>query len=357
MIILGSTGSIGRNSLKIAEKFKIKIEALSCDKNYKILNEQIEKFKPKFVCINDKNLAKFVNHKRVFIGENGLLNMLENCKSKKAINALVGFAGLKPSLKIQNLNKTLCLANKESLVVAGKFLDCKKIKPIDSEHFGIKFLLKNHPIKNLVITASGGAFRDFSIEDLKFVDAKKALNHPNWKMGKKITIDSATMANKLFEIMEAFWLYDTKNINALIEKTSTIHALIEFIDGSTTAHISNTDMKLAIANAIISNLKSEILPNFDLLKLQDLSFCEINLDKYPIFSLKNEVLKNPNLGVIINAANEIFVNKFLQDECKFFDIKKFVFESLEKFGDLNPKNLEEIFEIDKEVRKFWRTYE
>lgn len=352
MIILGSTGSIGQNSLKIAKQFGLKIEALSCDKNYKILNEQIAEFSPKFVCINDKSLAKFVNHKRIFTGSNGLLQMLENCKSKKAINALVGFAGLKPSLKIQNLNKTLCLANKESLVVAGKFLDCKSIKPIDSEHFGIKFLLKKIPIKNLIITASGGAFRNLSIDEIKNTNAKTALNHPNWKMGKKITIDSATMANKLFEIMEAFWLYDTKNINALIEKTSTIHALIEFLDGSTTAHISKTDMKLAIANAIISNLKQEILPSFDLLKLANLSFEEINLEKYPIFSLKNEVLNNPNLGVIINAANEIFVKKFLQNQCGFFDIKKFVFDSLEKFSGTNPQNLDEIFEIDKKVREF-----
>lgn len=145
MVVLGSTGSIGVNSLLIADKFNIKIEALSCNKNVDLLNLQIAKFSPKFVCVGNKSLVKFINHKNVFVGENGLLEMLKECKSSKIINALVGFAGLRPSVEIQKLNKTLCLANKESLVVAGKFLNTNKIIAIDSEHFGLRFLLKKAP--------------------------------------------------------------------------------------------------------------------------------------------------------------------------------------------------------------------
>lgn len=353
MVILGSTGSIGVNSLLIANKFNIEVEALSCNKNVDLLNLQIAKFKPKFVCVGDESLVKSVNHKTVFVGENGLLKMLENCKSKKVINALVGFAGLKPSIKTQNLNKTLCLANKESLVVAGKFLDTKKIVPIDSEHFGLKFLLKEMKIYKMIITASGGAFRDANLNMLKNATPKDALKHPNWSMGAKITIDSATMMNKLFEIMEAFHLYKVSNLDAFIERTSTIHALIEFIDGSTTAHISKTDMKLAIANAVLDEIGEPILEHFDLLSLEKgLKFEKIDLEKYPVFSLKDEVIKNPDLGVIINAANEIYVNKFLNNECKFLDIKKIIFESLDKFASFKPLNLEEIFEMDKKVREF-----
>lgn len=354
MVVLGSTGSIGVNSLLVAKKFNLEVEALSCNKNIDLLNSQIEKFNPKYVCVGDKNLVKNVKHSKVFYGENGILEMLNECKSTKVINALVGFAGLKPSIEIQKLGKTLCLANKESLVVAGKFLDTKSIKPIDSEHFGLKFLIKKDMlISKMIITASGGAFRNASLEDLKLATPTDALKHPNWNMGPKITLDSATMTNKLFEIMEAYHLYGFSNLDAMIEKSSTIHALIEFIDGSTTAHISKPDMKLAIANAVLDEIKTPILESFNLLNLENgIKFEKIDLEKYPIFKLKDDVVKNPDLGVIINASNEIYVDKFLNSKCNFLDNQKIVFESLNKFKDFKAKNLDEIFEIDKEVRKF-----
>lgn len=350
MVILGSTGSIGQNALLLCKDHKIGVEALSCGRNFKLLNDQILKFSPKFVCIGDPNLAKFVNHDKVFTAQDGLMEMLELCKSKIVLNALVGFAGLRPSLQVQRLNKTLALANKESLVVAGKFLDCQKIIPVDSEHFGLNFL-KNSPskIKNLILTASGGAFYKTALKNLKFATAKNALKHPNWDMGSKITIDSATMANKLFEILEAFWLYGTKNIDALIESKSLVHALIEFEDGSTTAHLSKPDMKLAIAHAILQN-PQKITPNLDLKTLCNLSLKPINLKKYPIFSLKDKILQNPNLGVVINATNEVMVNKFLKNECGFLDISKVVLEFAKSFENIQISSLDEIFEIDKEIR-------
>ena len=260
MVILGSTGSIGKNTLALCEKFDISVEALSCAKNVALLNEQILKFKPKFVCVGDEKLVKNVKNiepRNIFSGEAGLLEMLEISSSKKVINALVGFAGLAPSLKTQALGKRLALANKESLVVGGKFLKTREILPIDSEHFGLKFLLENKtPAKKLIITASGGAFYKKPIKFLKDATPSDALKHPNWDMGAKITIDSATMTNKLFEVMEAYWLYGIKDIEAVIEPTSAIHAVVEFIDGSSTMHLSRTDMKLAISLKKLSKISS-----------------------------------------------------------------------------------------------------
>lgn len=353
MVILGSTGSIGKNSLLVAKRFDIKIEAISCAKNYELLNSQIQEFKPKFVCIKDKNLKNKINHDHIFCGDDGILQMLKECKSKTVINALVGFSGLMPSIEVQNLGKTLALANKESLVVGGKFLNTDKINAIDSEHFGLKFLLKNKtPVKSLVITASGGAFYKTPIKKLSDTTAQMALKHPNWDMGAKITIDSATMANKLFEVLEAYWLYKTDKIDAFIERTSTVHALVNFIDGSTTAHISKTDMKLAIAHAIMPNLKDEILKNVELCDLTKIEFKKISSKKYPVFSLKDDLLKNPDLGLIINAANEIGVKAFLSGKCGFLDIANTVFKSVEKFYKLKADKISDLQKIDRLVRSY-----
>ena len=356
MVILGSTGSIGKNALNLCEKFGVEVEALSCAKNVDLLNEQILKFKPKFVCVGDEKLAKNVKNieaKNIFFGETGLLQMLEISSSKKVINALVGFAGLAPSLKTQALGKRLALANKESLVVGGKFLKTREILPIDSEHFGLKFLLENKAApKRLIITASGGAFYKKPIKFLKDATPSDALKHPNWDMGAKITIDSATMANKLFEVMEAYWLYGVKEIEAVIEPTSAIHAVVEFIDGSSTMHLSRPDMKLAIAHAMFENINENIVSHANLLDLKNIKFHKISLKKYPIFSLKDEALANPDLGVVINAANEVGVFSFLEKKCSFLDISRLVLSSVKNFRDIKISNIDEIFEADKEVRNY-----
>ncbi len=356
MVILGSTGSIGKNALNLCEKFGVEVEALSCVKNVGLLNEQILKFKPKFVCVGDEKLAKNVKNieaKNIFFGETGLLQMLEISNSKKVINALVGFAGLAPSLKTQALGKRLALANKESLVVGGKFLKTREILPIDSEHFGLKFLLENKTApKRLIITASGGAFYKKPIKFLKDATPSDALKHPNWDMGAKITIDSATMTNKLFEVMEAYWLYGIKEIEAVIEPTSAIHAVVEFIDGSSTMHLSCTDMKLAIAHAMFENISENIVPHANLLDLKNIKFHKISHKKYPVFSLKDEVLANPDLGVMINAANEVGVFSFLEKKCSFLDISRLILGSVKKFRNLKIRSQDEIFEADKEVRNY-----
>ena len=446
MIVLGSTGSIGRNALFLANKFKLNVSALSCGKNVALLNEQIAKFQPKFVCIGenaDKTSVKF-DKNRIFVGQNGLEKMLESCDDNLVLNAIVGFAGLRASLKTKELNKHLALANKESLVVAGKFLRGAKIAPIDSEHSALNFLLAKHDkndISRLIITASGGAFFKLKNKDLKKVTPKMALKHPNWTMGAKITIDSATMANKLFEIIEAYHLFGFKNIDALIEPKSLIHALCEFKDGGSTAYFSRADMKLAIAQAILpfynenkslenaensskinekinsknssqnlsENSKNEILglnfneisskineistqnsknsqrqnpkPNLnensnlkpnssqnltknsqkitqalDFVTIPKLKFFKISPKKYPIFSLKDELLANVDLGVLINAANEVQVGKFLRKECGFLDISRGIFDTLNHFGNVKISALNEVFELHLKVGEFLRHF-
>ncbi|EAL0271869.1 1-deoxy-D-xylulose-5-phosphate reductoisomerase [Campylobacter lari] len=353
MIVFGSTGSIGVNTLFIAKEKNISIEALSCGKNIKLLNEQIALFKPKFVCIQDEKDKTLVDHDKIFCGQEGLKAMIAECKSSLVVNAIVGFAGLNSSLMAQKLGKTLALANKESLVVAGKFFDTSKIKAIDSEHAALKCLIdKRKNIKKLFITASGGAFYNYKVKDLKNVSVKEALKHPNWSMGAKITIDSASMCNKLFEIIEAYHLYGIKQIDALIERKSLVHALCEFKDGGISAYFSHANMRLSIAQAILDEHDQSFIENLDLLAMSSLKFEKISLKKYPIFSLKDELLKEPDLGVIINSANEYMVYQFLAQKVQFLDIAKGIFKALDHFGVPKINQIEDVFEYDKQVRLY-----
>ncbi len=352
MILLGSTGSIGTNTLMLAKKFDLHVETLVAGKNIDLLNRQIEEFNPKYVCIGDNSLKNRVKHEHIFAGQDGMLEAIEKSKSELVVNALVGFLGLAPSILTQKLGKKLALANKESLVVAGNLLDTSKIIPIDSEHFGLKYLLGDRTPVSMIITASGGAFRDTPIEKLSSMSSLEALNHPNWNMGRKITIDSATMTNKIFELLEAKWLYGCEKLDAVVETKSIIHALVNFIDGSTTAHFANTDMKLPISFALKGRVEEEILPHVDLLEIGNLEFREIEERRYPMWEIREDILKNPQLGVVLNAANEVSVARFLNNEINILDVAKINKRAYRYFDDVKPENLDDIFEIDKEVRKF-----
>ena len=353
MILLGSTGSIGVNTLEIAKKFALNVEVLVAGRNIDLLNSQIKEHNPKKVIIASKDDIKKVNHKNVFFGEEAILEAIEDSSSKTVVNALVGFLGLKPTLKAIECGKKIALANKESLVVAGKFIDQKNLSAIDSEHFGLWYLLQDKKIDSMTITASGGSFRDYPLVALKNVSIKEALNHPNWKMGNKITIDSATMTNKMFELIEAAWLFGTKKLDAVIEPKSLVHALINFKDGSTTAHIANASMQLPISYAILGRVDCEILKPIDLLEISSLEFKKIEESRYPIWFLKDEILNNLDLGVVLNAANEVAVSKFLSGKIGFLDISKISLEAINRFNSLKASNIEDIFEIDKEVRRYF----
>jgi 1-deoxy-D-xylulose-5-phosphate reductoisomerase len=352
LILLGSTGSIGVNTLNIARKFNLNVEVLVAGRNIELLNEQIKEFNPKRVVIDRAEDIHLVNHNNVSFGEEAILEAIENSSSKTVVNALVGFLGLKPTLKAIECDKKIALANKESLVVAGKFIDQTKLKPIDSEHFGLWYLLQNKKINSMVVTASGGSFRDYPLEKLSTVSIKEALNHPNWAMGNKITIDSATMTNKMFELVEAAWLFDIRKLDAIIETKSLIHALINFEDGSTTAHIANASMQLPIAYAILGHCDEEILKPVDLVEVANLEFRKIESSRYPIWDIKDEILNNLDLGVVLNAANEVAVSKFLNSQIGFLDISKITLDAINKFNSVKPTSVEEIFQIDKEVRAY-----
>ena len=352
MILLGSTGSIGVNTLIIAKKYNIDVEVLVAGKNISLLNQQIKEFNPKIVVVQNKQDIPKVNHSKVLYGTLGIVEAINTSKSNLVVNALVGFAGLIPTMESLKLGKKLALANKESLVVAGEFLDVSKIVPIDSEHFGLWYLQNDKKITSMIITASGGSFRDTPIEKLKNASISDALNHPNWSMGRKITIDSATMTNKLFELLEAKWLFGCEKLDAIIETKSIIHALINFVDGSTTAHIADVDMKLPISYAILDKVEDEILKPIDLVKVGSLEFRKIDTKKYPIWEIKEDILKNPHLGIVVNAANEIAIERFFLKQINFLDISKIVLKSYKKFENYKANNFSELFQIDKEVREF-----
>jgi len=352
IVLLGSTGSIGVNTLQIATRFDIKIEALVAGNNIALLNEQIAAFKPKYVAIGSCADRHKVNHSKVFCGEEGIVELLSLCESQTVVNALVGYAGLRPTLESIKLGKKVALANKESLVVAGHLLDTSRITPIDSEHFGLWYLLNHRPVNKLYITASGGAFRDWKLEDIKQASFADALKHPTWSMGDKITIDSATMTNKLFELLEAKWLFDTNSIDAVIEKKSIVHALAEFKDGSTTAHLANVDMKLPIAFALRGEVSEEILKSIDILSIGALEFLPIATDRYPMWQIKDHLLNNPHLGVVVNAANEEAINAFKSGKCSFFGMSDIVLKAYKYFENILPQTIEDIMQINNEVRQY-----
>jgi 1-deoxy-D-xylulose-5-phosphate reductoisomerase len=351
MIVLGTTGSIGVNTLEIAKKFNLKIEVMVAGNNIELLNEQLIHFSPEVVIIAQEKDIDKVNHHNVKAGQLAILEAIEESSSNLVVNALVGFFGLQPTLRAIHCGKRVALANKESLVVAGQFIDTSYITPIDSEHFGLWYLMDTtKSMESLTVTASGGSFRDFPLDKLSNVTIQEALNHPNWSMGNKITIDSATMTNKLFELIEARWLFDTTKCDAIIETKSIVHALINYKDGSTTAHLAHANMQLPIAYALMKEVKEQILKPVNLLELQNLEFKKIETQRYPIWEIKEEVLNNKNLGVVLNAANEVAVAKFLQGEIGFLDIAKKTLEAMDKFHNTKISYVDDIFQIDKEVR-------
>lgn len=352
MIILGSSGSIGTQALQIARENNLNIEVLCAGDNISLLNKQILEFRPKIVVIKDSAKKHLVeNAPIVLCGEQGIIESLNIAESSFVLNALVGFSGVKPSLEALRLNKTLALANKESLVVAGFLLDSTNIIPVDSEHFALKELISQHKsVKKMLLTASGGAFRDLPLEAIPRQSAESALKHPNWTMGAKITIDSATMINKLFEVLEAKWLFNSNNIDAIIERSSTIHALIELEDNAILAHLSVNDMRLAIASAMLQNSKS-VIKELDLFSL-NLSFKPIDTLRYPLWKLKDLVLENPKLGILINAANDMLVERFLRKEIAFGDISSGIFKVLDNFSVESIANINEIVELNAEIKSF-----
>jgi len=353
VIVLGSTGSIGVNALAIAERFSLNVEALVAGTNIDLLNAQIAKHRPNWVVVADEADIPKVNHPKVFSGEAAILHVIEEADSVFVVNALVGFLGLRPTLKALETGKTVALANKESLVAAGAFIDMERIRPIDSEHFGLWYLLGNdRPVRKMTITASGGAFRDWPLEKLRGATLADALKHPNWSMGRKITVDSATMMNKLFELLEARWLFGPIEYDAIIETRSLIHALVDYADGSTTAHIAGADMQLPIAYALMRRVDAAIVPPISLTEVGTLEFRKITEERYPVWRIREALLEEPRRGVIVNAANEAAVADFIAGKIGYMEISRRVLDAFERYDTL-PGTIDDVFAIDREVRRLF----
>lgn len=379
VLVLGSTGSIGINTLKVIKSLSesgdssadcYKISALTANKNIKLLEEQINEFSPEFVAVKDENAAKELRNKvgkvcKVLSGIDGLCKAAAEGDYDIIVSAMVGFAGLAPTIEAIKRGKRIALANKETMVVGGELVTqfAKKynaeIIPVDSEHSAIFQCLtgeKKSNVKKIILTASGGPFLNTDKKQFEKVTVKEALNHPNWNMGNKITIDSATMMNKGLEVIEAHWLFDIpeNKIEVLIHPQSIIHSMVEYIDGSIKAQLSLPDMKFPIQYALTypDRMKNNF-PGTDFTSIGTLNFLKPDLDKFECLRIAYDALTDGGLApCILNAANEIAVDKFLKGEIKFSTIPVIISKALDKFENHKSPDLDLIFEYDKQTREF-----
>lgn len=371
IIILGATGSIGRSSLEVIsrhpEKFRVKY--ISTNKNLDLIEIQAAQFNPDGIIITDDDAFKEMKNKAggniPVYSKSDLTNIISNEDFDIIIMAMVGFAGLSPTIEAVKRGKRIALANKETLVVAGHIITQlakeynAEIIPIDSEHSAILQCLIGEPkesISKIILTASGGPFLNREPHELESVTIEEALAHPNWKMGNKITIDSATMMNKGLEVIEAHWLFgiSREQIEVVIHPQSIIHSMVEFVDGSIKAQMGVPDMKLPIQYALsFPERYSTMYSKLDFYKYSLLTFLEPDLKKFRCLDLAYKSLEaGGNFPVVLNAANEVAVEKFLNGEIKFNQIPNLIEMALEKFGEKREITLEEIFHFDNEVRKF-----
>ena len=368
--ILGSTGSIGSNTVDIlsANKKKFSVCSLASKNNINLLSKQALLLKPKIVAIQNKNKYKNLKNNlfgkkiKILAGDEGVIECTDN-KVEVVVASIVGIAGLKPTLhSIKNCSK-LCLANKECLVSAGNFFMNKiskykcKLLPLDSEHNAIFQLFdfnKSNNVDSITLTASGGPFRNYNLQKLKKVTLNQALKHPNWKMGKKITIDSATLMNKAFEIIEAYYLFNLKlsQINVVIHPESIIHSMVNFPDGSTSALLSNPDMRIPIFYALNwPSRKYFNVKKIDLIKIKNLSFEKPNNYLMDSIKLAYYVLKKGgSYPLILNTANEVAVNYFLEKKIKFLDILKIIKKILSKIKNYKINKIDDVYTIDEKIR-------
>ncbi|MBW2095704.1 MAG: 1-deoxy-D-xylulose-5-phosphate reductoisomerase [Deltaproteobacteria bacterium] len=371
--LLGSTGSIGVNALKVLEMYsdQFRVVALGAGRNIERLATQIEQFHPSAVAVQDAETAHQLRELypdkqacKVLWGNGGFIELATLEETDTVISAMMGAAGLLPTFSAIRAGKNVALANKETMVMAGGLVmaEAKKqgvsLLPIDSEHSAIFQSLQGHlneDVRRIILTASGGPFRSFSLEQMAQVTPEDALNHPNWLMGPKITIDSATLMNKGLEAIEAKWLFDLHmdQISILVHPQSIVHSMVEYRDGSTIAQLGVPDMMIPIAYALSYPRHLEnALPPLDLGSLRTLSFEEPDLDKFKCLSL---ALKAASTGgtmpAVLNAANEIAVSAFLSRKIGFLAIPDLIERTMEKHAPLPGESIEEVMDADDLARK------
>ena len=373
--ILGSTGSIGLTSLSIIDKKKknFKIDILSANKNFNLICKQIKKYKPNFYVISD--FQTFIKIKNKF--KDKKINIINNFNSIKfknksdiTITAIPGIEGLYPTLLMVKKSKKLLIANKEAIICGWNLIKTlasknkTKIIPVDSEHFSILKLLENSKydeIKKIYITASGGPFLNYKISQFKEIKPEDALKHPKWQMGKKISIDSSTLMNKMLELIEAQKLFNlpSNKLDIIIHPNSLVHAIVEFKNGLTKFIYHETSMVIPLANAIFEN-NLNIADFFNQKKknnvINSLIFHKVSLKIFPIFKLKKRINEYPSTPIIINAANEVLIDQFLQKKIAFLGISKTIMKIMndinyKKYAIKRPKNINEIIKIDNWARE------
>ncbi len=375
--ILGSTGSIGKQALDVIKQHPDQFEAyvLTAGNNAELLVEQAIEFQPNCVVIANESKydavsAALQNYPiKVYAGSEALCQVVENQAIDIVLTAMVGFAGLRPTVAAIKAHKTLALANKETLVVAGSIIqklcfDNKvSILPVDSEHSAIFQCLNGEQynrIQRILLTASGGPFRKMSKEQLEGVTPEQALKHPNWKMGAKITIDSASMMNKGFEMIEAHWLYNVapKDIQVVVHPESVIHSAVEFEDGAVIAQLGTPDMRLPIQYAF-SFPKRLLLQTerLDLFKLQSLHFEEADAERFPCLRLAYEAIEQGgNMPCILNAAGEVTNLAFRNKQIGFMDMPKFIEKAMHEAQFIANPTLDDLFATDKAIRELTQSY-
>jgi len=371
--ILGSTGSIGTQTLEVIEEHsdKFEVEVLTANSNADLLIEQALKFKPNTVVIVDETKFKKVSEAlwehdiKTFTGEESLAQVAAMQETDIVLTALVGYAGLLPTIKAIEAKKTIALANKETLVVAGELItklareNNVHIYPVDSEHSAIFQCLVGefqNKIEKIYLTASGGPFRGKKKEDLLNITKEQALKHPNWEMGAKITIDSATLMNKGFEVIEAKWLFNLnpEQIDVIVHPQSIVHSLVQFEDGSMKAQMGLPDMKHPIQYALSFPYRfTSKSPRFNFMDYPELTFEKADGDTFLNLGLAYQALeKGGNLACILNAANEITVEAFLKDEIKFLEIAEINQKCMETISFIKTPTYEDYVATNSETRKF-----
>ena len=368
--LLGASGSIGQQTIDVMLKNPqdFDLVSFSIGKRTRYVRGIIKRFpNVKYICLQNKSSMKYYQNLypniAFYNGDEGLNEIIKNSKAEMVVNALVGFVGLKPSITTLENNKILCLANKESLVVGGEIINNLlakgkgKLYPIDSEHVAIAKCLAvdNQNVDKIIITASGGPFRNLKRDQLTNITPEQALAHPNWKMGKKITIDSATMVNKTFEVIEAHYLfdYDFDDIEIKINYNSYVHSIVRYNDGTYRADVGKPDMRVPIKYALYQGLtdyQTVVTDNLD--NIKNTTFGEFDIKRFPIVNVAKKVIKEKgSLGAIFNASNEEAVRAFLNHEISFLGIEKIINTCLEKQDNIKNPNYEQLKRVDTLTRK------
>lgn len=372
LAILGSTGSIGTQTLDVVRKHpeEFSVYALSAHRSIDLLIKQALEFNPAVVCIADeayyRPLCEALSDLpiRVLAGEKALLEMVTIPDIDVVVAAMVGYAGLRPTMEAIRSGKTIALANKETLVVAGEII-CHlaqryhtPILPVDSEHSAIFQCLVGEnmaDVEKLLLTASGGPFRTFSLEQMQSVTSEQALRHPNWEMGAKITIDSASMMNKGFEVIEARWLFDipVEKIQVLVHPQSVVHSAVQFVDGSVKAQLGTPDMRIPIQYALTYPERwHNDVARLDLFTTQSLTFEEPDLQRFPNLVLSYEAIRRGgNMPCVLNAANEIVNLAFRQGKCGFLQMSDIIAKTMDKVHFVAEPNYETYVETDDVARR------